>query len=475
MNTSLHPGATTGFSAGFGTVRLWGMSRILWFYLCLNGLYVAGGIGLVIGGLVESNGTAPLITGIIISVFAIPITALMLGLGARPLVITNGVLRVPKAFGSTDIPLSTLSGVGLIYQYTPGSRNPSGWTLRVWDDKKEIPVRRWIVVAWTNTSAPGMRKRLFSKRDWSLPLAHEDSAYLASTKAGQVARRIYDAALGWQGQYGPLTTKAMQRGVVYNPNAMTHLAAWWSPDGTMGRASDLPPFDPANTDLAASSPSRRGRAVLLALAGTVASLLVGVGVGNIDGAAYAMHPDGAQDGVTVIATIILVAGIVFSLVIAVRMWRRPRKAAAAFAQSAGPSPAFGWGGPSAVQSPEHRLPEPSANPIAVPQASPEVRRARRRIAGLTLASLPLFIVGGVVTSLMLGHVGHVANGEVCSSVLGPPSLHPSAACNTWRHHQLMIFIWPATILVIGVVTFLVLEVRAMQVLQRISRAAPGLP
>jgi hypothetical protein len=150
-------------------------------------------------------------------------------------------VRIPRGFRTSVISLSTLTGVGLIYRYTVQSRSPAGWTLCVWDESgKMLSIPRWIVVAWTATSAPGIKRRYFAiSRNWSLPLAHEDSAYLAASKPGRTATRIYEAALTWQGRLGPLTTRALEKTVVFDPDARTQMAAWWSPDGTMGRAQGL--------------------------------------------------------------------------------------------------------------------------------------------------------------------------------------------------------------------------------------------
>jgi hypothetical protein len=454
------------------SIRLWGTSRVFWFYLTIYAFYAAAGLGLIVAGAIEKNGTWPLVTGIILALMMVPMAALFLGLWLRPLVVADGMLRVPKAFGSVRIPLAQIAGVGLIYQYTPGSRSPAGWQLRVWNDSEEVRIGRWIVVAWTTNRAPGTKRKFIQQRDWSVPLAHEDGAYLAASKPAQVARRIYDATLAWQGSSGPLVTRALEKKIVFDPNTANHMAAWWSPDGTMGRAAGLPPFDPAKVPVGglAARPPQRVLAVLVLVFGVLLSFVPAGLIWSIDQATSVAHPNGDQKAIVIIGAVVLITGLLLSVVSAIFLWRGSRKTASrsnAIAQSTEFSHLVQPKGIETSQRVE------TCAPTQVPQVRPEVRRARRRSALTLFAATPLFIALGVITPLMLGQAGHLPNGETCAAVLGPASNHPSLACDAWRHHELMVFLWPASFMAIGVAVVIVLQVRAVRQLQRVQRPRPS--
>ena len=443
------------------------MSRIYWYYVAVTGTLVAMSMSLLVAGLLQRNGTAPLVTGVVTSLFTVPVFTLLVGVALRPLRVGDGFLRVPTGFGVTSVPLDRVAGVGLIYRYAPGTRSPAGWALRVWDGDKIVPIGRWIVVAWKNPHDPKRRMRLVVKRDWTLPLAHEDSRYLSASKPGRIARRIYDSALLWQGPNGPLVREALEKKVTYNPNALEHLAAWWSPDGSMGRAAGLPPVDPSKADLAAVILVPRSRKVLgfvVAVGGFVASLVVGSVVSSIDNAYAVSTPTGTQKLLLGVGIGIIVVGTVASLFFAAVLWRRPRTGTPT-SHEAPPTLVKGNGEAQGGQGSV-----PPAVATAIPQPSAEVRRARRRVAIVTLAAIPVWVVAGLLTALMLGHVGHLADGETCASVLGHP-IHPSSACDAWRHHQLLTFLWPASLLAMVIVALFVAQMRALRAQVRLARRA----
>jgi hypothetical protein len=227
-----------------GRIRIWGASRIFWFYTIMYLFYGVIGISLLVAGALEKNGTAPFVTGIVITAMFVPLYVLLIGSFGRPLIIERGTLRIPKAFGHREISLKTLSGVGLVYRQVP--RTP-GWLLQLWgDDGKPIEVRRFTVTSMRNpTLASGVKRRIGGMRDWTVPLPNENTRALGLSRAGCVATTIFDSALASQGPGGPLLRLAKQKAVLYDPNSLSKTLAWWSPDGYMGRAKGLPPPDSA--------------------------------------------------------------------------------------------------------------------------------------------------------------------------------------------------------------------------------------
>ena len=241
VSSSLAKGIAISPDARF---KIWGAGKIVWFYMIFYIFYGIIGISLLIAGASEKDGTAPLVTGIFITVMFVPLYAILIGNFVRPLVIERGVLKIPKTFGHREVSLSTLSGVGLVYRVVPRS---SGWMLQIWgDDGKPMQIRRFTVTSMRGQKlAPGVKRRVGGVRDWTIPLPKENTKALGLTKSGNVATTIFESSLAVQGTDGPLVRSANQKTVVYDPNSLSKIFAWWSPDGYMGRARGLPGPDSA--------------------------------------------------------------------------------------------------------------------------------------------------------------------------------------------------------------------------------------
>lgn len=221
-----------------GHLKFRGMSGLFWYYFVIMLGLTAMAVALLIAGALQQDGTAPFVTGLILTVFAVPSLVFMFSGTMRPVVLTENELRIPGVFGTTAIPLAELAGIGLLYQRTPNTRAPEGWFLEVWGkDGKNRRVGRFLVAALRMPKPPPGQKRPFISfgRDPSLPLPHEDVQDLAHTRPGRIAKQMYDWVLARQGPSGPLATRALQKTVTFDRWAATETWAWWSPDGTMGR------------------------------------------------------------------------------------------------------------------------------------------------------------------------------------------------------------------------------------------------
>ena len=384
-------------------------------------------------------------TGIFLLALGAPIFFIFALSMLRPLVMTSRSLNIPRIFRSVEIPLSDVSGVGLIYQYTPGSRSPSGWQLRVWNDTKQIRVPRWIVVTWRSPHAKGARAWLRTKTDWSQPLTHEEYSYLAASKPGLVARRIHDQALNAQGAIGKLETSKAEKTIRFDPNQSNITSAWWSPDGTMGRALGLPAPRPSNQLPVVGPVNRRKRALsaLVLLGGGLVSLMVAGFIWDVQQSTSVHHPDGAQRLIITVGAIVLVLGLGLSVYFAVRLWRRPKAPVESTQHIHSTFAETGW---SLSTTTRNGSPAPASSDVSIPEVKPEIRRARQRVAKFTLLAMPCYAAIGLLAALMLGRTGYLSSGETCAALLGPGSSHPSLACDAWRHHQLLLFLPPAGVL-----------------------------
>ena len=373
-------------------IRIWGAEGIFWFYSVVYSFYGVIGIWLLVVGATEKDGTAPFVTGIFITAMSVPLYAIVFGSFIRPLVIDQGILKIPTMFGHREVSLRSLSGIGLVYRLLPRT---SGWRLQIWSDENQpIQIGRFTVTSMRNPKlASGVKRRAGGVRDWTIPLPKENTKVLGSTRSGRAATALFQSSLSLQGTAGPLVHSAKQKALVYDPNSLSKTLAWWSPDGYMGRARGLPAPDSAKL----ADPQQCDVAPI--------------------------PSDASLVGLSQVALT--------------------------------PSPNNGIS---------------QSLPDEVAQISPEVQKARKRNLLMTFTSTPFFIAIAVAFVLLLGHQGLIANGEVCAAVMGPASVHPSTACNAWRHHQLIAFVWIGSLLALGFITTIVFQIRAFRNLVRTSKA-----
>jgi hypothetical protein len=371
-------------------IKIWGAEGIFWFYSVLYAFYGVIGIWLLVAGASEKNGTAPFVTGIFITVMSVPLYFMLFGAFVRPLIIENGILKIPTTFSHREVSLRSVSGIGLAYRLLPRT---SGWTLQIWAAENQlISIRRFTVTSMRNPKlASGVKRRAEGVRDWTIPLPKENTRVLESTKSGRAATALFESAMSLQGTAGPLIQSAKQKALVYDPNSLSKTLAWWSPDGYMGRARGLPAPDPAKL----ADPTK-------------CDVTAKPSNPNLVGLSQAA-PQGPNIGISQSLT------------------------------------------------------------DDVPQIAPEVQKARKRNLLMTFASTPFFLAIALAYVFLLGRQG-LANGEVCAAVMGPASVHPSIACNAWRHHQLVIFFWIGSFLALGLIATIIFQVRAFRNLVRTSKA-----
>lgn len=195
--------------------------------LGLNVLLFAGGVGLLVFSTVASiRFRAVAVFAAIIVLVPTSITLAWLTRQYRSLAVVNGSLRIARGLGSRSIALTSVTGVGLLFQYR--FRSMSGWYLTIWDDVGDQHVLEQFVLA-----APGWQ--LPQKQEPKLP--HEDSQQLQSSRPGQIARQLFDLAMNAQGPTGLLATEHRQTRASTDPYGTTQTIAYWSPDGNIGRVS----------------------------------------------------------------------------------------------------------------------------------------------------------------------------------------------------------------------------------------------
>ncbi len=152
---------------------------------------------------------------------------LTLAFGQVPLVVRDGALVFYPTVRSMRLPLTELTGVGLVLTWNSGTnrRISFGWYLTLWDrDQKPYQIEESFLPA------------KFPSQSGDGPL-NETADQIATSSAASVAKKVYDLAYAVQGSTGPLATLQAQRFTKQSvwkrdPNYL----AYWSPDnGEIGR------------------------------------------------------------------------------------------------------------------------------------------------------------------------------------------------------------------------------------------------
>ncbi|HEX2896134.1 MAG TPA: hypothetical protein VHO29_19165 [Marmoricola sp.] len=159
--------------------------------------------------------------------------------GRRPLELRGNTLIIAGDLRRRRIPLQEVTGVGLLFQWVLVRNGlPAGWYLTVWDkDEKPHMVEECALLShWT-------QKDYMSGRGPS-----ESTETLATSDAGQMAKRIYGRVFSVQGSRGPLATQRaqmMRNTTVWTRDINTY--ACWSPDGELRVFAEEAPQRPTES------------------------------------------------------------------------------------------------------------------------------------------------------------------------------------------------------------------------------------
>jgi hypothetical protein len=210
-----------------GLVFVAGMAAVMmafgsWWDSFADDPNVAGpapGIRVVVGMLLILAGLGLLLTGVLLRV-------------RRPtLTLAPDLLRIVYGFRTIRIPVSEISGVGLVFTQQWAQRQvSSSWQLMIW--RSGVVRGEWV--PYFGARQPLMRRSDIEKFD---PATETDPAKLEATYVARVARDIYQRVLARQGPAGPLAVTEQQKHVPGgSPIADIRIRAFWSPDGVLGHA-----------------------------------------------------------------------------------------------------------------------------------------------------------------------------------------------------------------------------------------------
>jgi hypothetical protein len=195
---------------------------------------------------------------LVLGAVLIGVASWMLARSGRPaLAIDGDFMRIQRVVNRTQrwiqVAVSEVTGVGLVFRRLGVSG--SGWYLMVWHgaERGEPVYIRYVPVLRSGRDVRGAEKLLaaaveapgdgpLSPFDLATfdPATQTDSAKLAATYAGRVARDIYQRVLARQGPAGPLASTEQQKHVRVADSLRTaNVSAYWSPDGAIGRTETL--------------------------------------------------------------------------------------------------------------------------------------------------------------------------------------------------------------------------------------------
>jgi len=159
----------------------------------------------------------------------------------RCVTLTDTELRVPRYHKTLVMPTVEMAGVGLLYHKEKyGRRAPSGWFVYAWrvdDSKEKLAPLFYNPGKLVEVGDETGRASRFVKKGSGDEIRSTNPALLASSRAGRVARQLYDGVLAIQGPLGNLSRLQMQRHPEVIASDAPETTAYWSPDGEMGRTA----------------------------------------------------------------------------------------------------------------------------------------------------------------------------------------------------------------------------------------------
>lgn len=160
----------------------------------------------------------------------------------RPVVLAETELPVPAGFRTKVMRPDQVAGVGLVYFAFAGPR-PPGWYPHVSDRAGERTRLGAMAAAIPLALGSPGGASVAEPAQW-LARAKESWEDLNASTAGKMVAKIYGWAVERQGGLGPLATLAFEKvdtSSLQERRRRPRARAWWSPDGTMGRAASGQP------------------------------------------------------------------------------------------------------------------------------------------------------------------------------------------------------------------------------------------
>jgi len=160
---------------------------------------------------------------------------------AKGIEVNSDIVRFRSLFRWTDVELSQVAGVGVLYQRVvgSGSKVPAAWQLMLWNTNgRRYVVAQFALPTWSfPDDLTEAQRGVIRNRDlpWPVDASLPDENRVAESRAGRAAKLIYEQALAAQGPYGALATQKLQKHQPFRITNRQRLLAYWSPDGDHGR------------------------------------------------------------------------------------------------------------------------------------------------------------------------------------------------------------------------------------------------
>jgi hypothetical protein len=186
-------------------------------------------ITILIAGVAGSVKIGLILGGIELLLGAVVLAAL------SPLIMLRGdEVRIWHGFRFTNIGISDIAGVGMLYAHTAGYGG--SWRLFIWRDDGSIEgTSCTYLLGRSPRLAPGTGRWNWARQANYDPVASSEVPALDASRAATVGRDICKRVLAAQGPDGQLATRHREK---HQPPIRiapyTQLIAYWSPDGQTG-------------------------------------------------------------------------------------------------------------------------------------------------------------------------------------------------------------------------------------------------
>lgn len=173
------------------------------------------------------------LTGLILAGAGFLADAALVAALSPQMMLREDLIRIWHGFRFTNIGVSEIAGVGLLYTHVAGYGGD--WRLAIWrdDGSRQDTACRYRP---RRELAPGRKQPRWVRQAAYDPVAASEIPALEASRAAAVARDICRRVLAAQGPAGQLATRHLEKHEhPLRTAAFTQVIAYWSPDGQAGR------------------------------------------------------------------------------------------------------------------------------------------------------------------------------------------------------------------------------------------------
>ena len=170
--------------------------------------------------------------GLILGGIEVVLGAALLAVLSPLIMLSTDAIRIWHGFRFTNIGISEIAGVGMLYARTTGSPKSSAWRVTIWRENGSFETTGLIHFQTRHTK---------EEQHWEIrwggydPVAPSQIPALNACRAAAVSRDICNRVTAAQGPHGQLRDRHLEKVQPRVPlQPYTEVIAYWSPDGEYG-------------------------------------------------------------------------------------------------------------------------------------------------------------------------------------------------------------------------------------------------